>query len=115
MYIFTGLTWENMRNLEKMTTSLKNYKNRTKMQAIFIFLFKLQSGRSNALISSTIGLKNKQLVSHYCQEVEDFFEKDILSVRFGIKTLNRELLLQDHTTEIAKKLFDCCSRNYLTD
>lgn len=59
MHMFTGLTWGNMKDLEKMTTSLKNSKNRIKMQAIFIFLFKLRSGSSDAMIASTIGLKNK--------------------------------------------------------
>lgn len=113
MYIFTGLTWGNMRDLEKMTTSLKNSKNRNKMQAIFVFLFKLRSGSSDALISSTIGLKNKQLVSHYCQEVENSFKRDILPTRFGIKTLSRETLIQDHTTEVAKKLYDCNDRLFL--
>ncbi|KMQ85075.1 hypothetical protein RF55_16609 [Lasius niger] len=113
MYIFTGLTWGNMRDLQKKTTSLKNSKNRTKMQAIFVFLFKLRSGSSDALISSTIGLKNKQLVSHYCQEVENSFKRDILPTRFGIKTLSRETLIQDHTTEVAKKLYDCNYRLFL--
>jgi len=41
------------------------------------------------------------------------FENDILSFHFDLHALNRNYLIQNHNTEITKKLFDVCYHLFL--
>lgn len=104
--IFTGLTWENLIEIKDMMTSLRNSQSRSVMQALVVFLFKLRTGNSNEMLASILQLENKQLVSEYSASIFKSFENDVLPLRFGLSCLKRDDLIQNHTTEIAKKLFN---------
>ena len=102
---FTGLTWENIKYLTDMMVSMRNSDNRTKTQALITFLMKLRTGNSNRLISSILGIEREQTVSEYCGSVLNSFDKDILPTRFGFGSCSREWLIENHTSNIAKKLY----------
>ena len=103
---FTGLTWENLNKLCGMMTSMRNSKTRTVLQALVVFLFKLRTGSSNNVIAAVLGLDYAQQVSDYCEEVMTSFEKDVLPNHFGYSSLSREDLVNNQTSEIAKKLYE---------
>ena len=87
-----------------MLTSMRNSTTRSVTQALVIFLFKLRTVNSNAVISSIFGLPREQIVSDYCDEVMRSFEKDVLPRYFGIDAIIRETLLAN-TSSTAKKLY----------
>lgn len=51
-------------------------------------------------------LEYEQLISKYSTAVLKSFEEDVLSCRFGITSFIRADLIENHTTKIAKNLFD---------
>ncbi|XP_011873641.1 PREDICTED: uncharacterized protein LOC105565230, partial [Vollenhovia emeryi] len=104
--VFTGLTWENLIQIKDMMTSLRNSQSRSVIQALVVFLFKLRTGNSNKMLASILQLENEQVVSEYSSSIIKSFKNDVLPQRFGLSSLNRDDLIQNHTTEVAKKLFD---------
>ncbi|KMQ84861.1 hypothetical protein RF55_16997, partial [Lasius niger] len=58
------------------------------------------------MIASILQLKNEHDVSDYSNSIIKSFENDVLPLRFGINSFNRDDLIQNHTTEMAKKLFN---------
>lgn len=52
--VFTGLNWEQLNVVKDMLTSLRNRQSRSVIQALVVFLFKLRSGNSNAMIASIL-------------------------------------------------------------
>lgn len=103
LFMFTGLTWDNIHELVSMISSMRNSSNRTIIQALVVFLFKLRSGNSNNMIASILGIKYEQLVSDYVDSVLQAFEKDILQF-FGLNFITRETIIAE-TSEIARQLF----------
>lgn len=63
--------------------------------------------------SSILQIENKHDVFDYSTSVIKCFENDVLPHRFSLGSLNRDNLVQDHTTDIAKKLFDIDDQLYL--
>ena len=57
-------------------------------------------------IRSVFQLDNEQSISDYCASVSKSSETDILPFHFGLSASNRDDLINNHTTEITKKLFD---------
>lgn len=110
LFIFTGLTWENIIELREMMTSMRDTQTRTVTQALVIFLLKLRTGNSNKLCSAMLQFDQEQLVSEYSGAVMKSFEKDVLPTRFGIKALSRVDLISYHTSDMAKKLYDCTDK-----
>lgn len=106
LHIFTGLTWDNINDLREMMTSMHNTTNRTITQALITFLVKLRTGGSNKLICTMLQLKNEQVISDYSSSIINSFEKDILPFQFGLRVDSRQWLIDNHTTAIAKKLYD---------
>ncbi|XP_074099024.1 uncharacterized protein LOC141527435 [Cotesia typhae] len=102
--VFTGLSWDELIKLSEMLTSMRKSVNHNVFQALAVFLFKLRTGNSNAVISSIFGLARDQMVSDYCDEVISSFEKDVLPHCFGIHAISREILLAN-TLNTAKKLY----------
>ncbi|XP_043264265.1 uncharacterized protein LOC122404392 [Colletes gigas] len=122
LFIFTGLTWENIIELKTMLISMKNSASRNVTQAIIIFLFKLRSGNANETIASIFQLEHKQLVSDYSNAVMNAFDKDVLPLKFGLKSATREYLINNHTSNVAKSLYDIdnkllliCDDGYIVD
>lgn len=103
--IFTGLNWENIIFLKDMMTSMRNRQTRSVTQALVVFLFKLRTGNSNKILASILQLENEQLISEYSSAIVKSFEEDVLPSHFGLNSSNRNDLIQNHTTEIAKSLF----------
>jgi len=111
--VFTGLTWDNLIQIKDMMVSLRNSKSRSVIQALVVFLLKLRTGNSNKMIASILQLENEQSVSDYSTSIIKSFENDILPFHFGLHAVNREDLIQNHNTEITKKLFDVCDNLFL--
>ena len=96
-----------------MLISLRNSHSHSAIQALVVFLFKLCSGNSNKMLSSILQLKNEHNVSDYCDSVMRSFEADVLPHCFGLDSLNRDDLIRDHTTDMAKKLFNTNNKLFL--
>lgn len=86
-------------------TSMRENSNRTVI-ALIVFLFKFRTGSSNKLIAATLQLEREQLVSDYSSFVIESFKKDIFPTQFGLSSVCREDLINNHTIEIAKILYD---------
>ncbi|XP_058804597.1 uncharacterized protein LOC131674731 [Phymastichus coffea] len=108
---FTGLNWEQLIRLREMMTSLRNTDNRTVNQALVIFLFRLRTGNSNEMISSVFGLDRPQQVSEFSKSILKSFEKDVLPSRFGLKAVNRNDLIENHSTILLQKLHNIKDSN----
>lgn len=104
--VFTGLSWENLLEIKEMMISMRNNQSRSVIQAIVVFLFKLRTGNSNKMLASILNIENEQIISDYSASVVKSFENDVLPDRFGLNSFDRAKLIQNHTTEIAKNLFD---------
>ena len=87
-------------------TSLRNSQSRSVIQALIVFRFKLRTGNSNKLLASVFNINNEQSISEYSKSIIQFFAKNVLPLHFASNSFNRDNLIQNHTTEIAKKLFD---------
>lgn len=103
IFIFTGLTWEQIIELKDMMPSMKNSESRSVTQALVIFLFRMRTGNSNNVISSVLGLERPQQVSNSSDSVLKAFEHDVLPSRFGIHAFTRQELIEN-TAPIAKEL-----------
>ena len=76
------------------------------IQALTVFLFKVRTGSSNKLLISLFNIDNEQSISDFFKSIIQSFEKDVLTHRFGLNSVNRNNLIQNHTIEISEKLFD---------
>lgn len=102
--VFTGLTWENITAVTNLlSSSLRDTKTRSVVQAVVVFLMKLRTGNSNVMIKTILQLPYEQAVSEYVGSVINAFEI-ILPLRFGIKSCIRQDLIVNHTTIIANEL-----------
>ena len=104
--LFTGLTWDNIIELRGMMTSMRERQTRTVTQALVVFLLKLRTGNSNKMIASILQLEQEQLVSEYTASIIKSFENDILPSHFGFRGTSRRDLIDCHSAEIAKKLYN---------
>lgn len=102
----TGFTWENIVELREMLTSMRNRETCNVTQALVVFLTKLRTGNSNKLVAAMLQIEQEQLVSEYSAAVFKSFEEDVLPTRFGINAISRHDLIDHHTSDVAKKLFD---------
>ncbi|KAI4473668.1 hypothetical protein M0804_015242, partial [Polistes exclamans] len=117
LYIFTGLRRENIIEVRDLLITMRNTDSRTVTQAPIVFLFKLRTGNS---ISATLQLSNEQLVSKYCEQVIQSFEKDVLPRYFGFQAMSRADLVQNNLSPLLKclyadlsdKLFLICDGTY---
>ncbi|KAI4475525.1 hypothetical protein M0804_014260 [Polistes exclamans] len=105
LYIFTGLRRENIIEVRDLLITMRNTDSRTVNQALIVFLFKLRTGNSNKLISSTLQLPNEQLVSKYCKQVIQSFEKNVLPRYFGFQAMSRADLVQNNSSPLLKCLY----------
>ena len=62
----------------------------------------LYTENSNKIISSVFQLGNEQSISDYCARVIKYFGTGILTFHFGLSALNRDELIDNHTTEISR-------------
>ena len=106
LFIFTSLIRESIKQLRDMLISMRNRQTHTVTQALVVFLFKLRTGNSNRLLASILQIEHEQLISEYSTAVMKSFEEDVLSHCFRIAASTRDYLIKNHTTEIAKTLFE---------
>ena len=111
--IFTGLNWENIIQMKDIFTSLRNTESRSVVQVLVVFLFKLRTGNSNAMVASILQLENKHKVSEYSKSIIESFKIDVLPFNFGLSCFNRNNLIENCTTEMAKKLFNIYDQLFL--
>lgn len=104
MFTYTGLKWEDNVKLQKMLTSMRNSEERSVIQALIVFLFKLRTGNSKEIIKKIFGLKYPQQVSDYFHQVIEGFEKAVLPFHFGIHAKTREDIIINETSCVAKNL-----------
>ena len=97
-----GFTKEEFLFLYEYLEEMKDTKQRTKQQALFIYLFWLRNGLSMEKIGYLFNL-TFQDVSRYCFQIRDAF-KEFVDDFLGAKRMPREQLLT-HNTTIAKDLF----------
>ena len=77
-----------------------------------MLLFKLRIGNSNILLASILQTEHEQLISEYSTAVMKSF-KDVLPHCFKIAASTRDDLIKNHTTEIAKALFEAHEHLFL--
>ena len=97
-----GFTKEEFLFLYEYLEEMKDTKQRTKQQALFIYLFWLRNGLSMEKIGYLFNL-TFQDVSRYCFQIRDAF-KEFVDDFLGAKRMPREQWLT-HNTTIAKDLF----------
>ena len=78
-----------------------------------VFLSKLCTGSSNRLLASILQIEHEQLIYEHSTSVMKSFEEDVLPHRFGIAASTRDDLIMNHTTEIAKTLFEAHEHLFL--
>lgn len=84
---------------------MRNTSNRTILQALAIFLFKLRILNSNRIIGKMFfGLTYEQQVSDIFNDVMKSFEKDILPNFFGYNCISREQIIFNITHTVRKLL-----------
>lgn len=103
--LLTGLDFEDIEQLRNMMMSMRDNEYRTMLEAIFVFLVKLRTGNSNKMISAITDLEREQMISDYSVSIINAFEKDILPFHFSIRSNSRQDLIDNHTTDFAKKLY----------
>ena len=106
IHLFTGLTWENIIELREMLTSVRNSQTRDVTEALVVFLLKLRSGNSNKMVAAILQLEREQLVSDYAASIMNSFKKNVLPSRFGLHAISRCELIDSHTTDVSKMLFN---------
>ena len=100
------MTWDQLNGLKVKMISLRNRSSRLVILALIQFLFKPRTENSNKIISSVFQLDNEQSISDYGASVIKSFETDMSPFHFSLSALNRDDLINNHTTEITRKLFD---------
>ena len=79
-------------------TSLQNSESRSVIQALVVLIFKLRTGNSNKILASILNIDNEQSISEYFASITEFFEKDVFRLHFGLYSINRDNIIQNHTT-----------------
>lgn len=111
--VLTGYTWEQIIDLRSLLTSMRKSPNREVTQALVVFLYKFRSGTSNAHIAAVLGILYDSVVSIHFHSVVLAFERDILPKYFGVTVHSRADLIDDHTSRIARELFDAPNALFL--
>jgi len=105
VHTLTGHSWENIRDLRQLLTSMRDSSKRSVTQAVIVFLFKLRTGLSNAIIASILGIGTEDYIAGLFAEVMSGFERDIAPSFSGFPAVSRQVLLQN-TSAIATALLD---------
>lgn len=82
--LFMELNIYHIKKLRNQITSIRDSKNRTTSEAIFILSVKLPTGIPNKLSFAIFNLKREQMVSGCTANFITAFEKDIFKFGFGI-------------------------------
>ena len=85
--------------------SLNNSINRTRTQALAVYLYWLRYGHPQETIANFFGLKDFHSVSDICESVRNALSKDFVPKHIGPKCLKRDEWLTKNTV-LAKKCFD---------
>ncbi|KAH9512011.1 hypothetical protein DERF_010427 [Dermatophagoides farinae] len=110
LYALTGHNWKDIDHLQSLITSMRNTSKRTVIQAIVTFLCKLRTGNANRVIAAFAGLDSERQAQSYIDSVLKSFEDDILPNQFGLQSITRDFIINERTSPVAKKLFDCQNR-----
>ena len=84
---------------------MHNTANRTKTQALAIYLFWLRKGLDQNTMGEIFGFEHWQSISNICEQVRDAMLKDFMPKYLGIDHLTREQWVSQNT-EMVNELFD---------
>lgn len=101
----TGFTLEELQFILLQLKSLNNSPERTKCQALAIYLFWLKTALSQNTIAIIFGSIDRNKVQHYCQQVREALEKSFIPKYLGVSHLTRNEWI-GHNTETVVELFD---------
>ena len=99
----TGLTESQFFDLVPKLKSIRDSQNRTKIEAIVIFLSRLKTNLSLESLATFFSLHRSKLMGNICNEVETAFLKDMTPYYVGCRNLTREILLS-RQSKLAKIL-----------
>lgn len=107
----TGYTVEQFKKLHD-EIKMNNSPQRTKSQAIALYLNRLHHGHSLEFIAYLFGQElTFQDVRNYCKEVEQAMMRSIVQKHLGVGAIERQILIRQHTTNIAEQLLDINADN----
>ncbi|RNA43599.1 Vacuolar sorting-associated 13C, partial [Brachionus plicatilis] len=89
----------------KRIKSLLLSENRSKLQAIAIYLFWIKTGLDQNMIANIFDLEYRQSVSNICSQVRNAMIKEFVPYYLGAKRLSREQWIENNT-EMVKALFN---------
>ena len=100
----TGLSQEHFLDLLSSLRSMRDSINRTKSQALAVYLFWLKTGLGQQTIASYFNLENRISISHMCQQVRDALTEDFVPFNSGPSVMGRDEWVKQNS-EIAKELY----------
>ena len=103
--LFTGLNYDEIASVASSLTSMRNVEGRSIIQALVIFLFKMRTGNSNAVVAAVFGLPRAQQISDIVESVTKSFEKDVLPRGLGFSARTRSDLIENETSDFVRTLF----------
>ncbi|CAF0717678.1 unnamed protein product [Brachionus calyciflorus] len=86
----TGLSQEHFLDLLSSLRSMRDSINRTKSQALAVFLFWLKTCLDQLTIASYFSLENRISISHMCQQVRDALTEDFVPYNLGLSLMGRD-------------------------
>ena len=86
----TGLSQEHFLDLLSCLRSMRDSINRTKSQALAVYLFWLKTGLDQQTIASYFNLENRISTSHKCQQVRDALTEDFVPYNLGPSVMGRD-------------------------
>lgn len=89
--VLTGFQPENILELAAMLKSIRNTANRSTVQALTIFLFKLRTGCSDEVVAATFGFTRTQFISEICDSVIRAFKNDVLPHFFNLQHVRAKI------------------------
>ena len=104
-YDFTGFTKDEFFFILNELKSLNNSPERTKGQALVIFLTWLKTGITQTNLAIFFGIEKRQCISDYCDQVRRAFEKDFVDKFLGANHLTRDQWLEKNTI-LVKELYN---------
>jgi len=101
----TGFTKDQFKELLTLLPSLKTKKFKPSVM-LAIYLFRMKNNIPLKLISTIFGILSFQMAGRIVNETRDCLNKDLVMKRLDLNNMNREDLINDHTTYISKTIFE---------
>ncbi|CAF1231138.1 unnamed protein product [Rotaria magnacalcarata] len=100
----TGLDRDHFNDLLDKLTTMRNFRLRSVLVALAIFLAKIRRALSNRVIACVFRLASKRSVSRICHQVRVALMQDFVPYHVGFQHASRETILAQHQTTVATEL-----------